>query len=344
MLSIPIKKIIVFRALQLGDMLCSIPAIRAMRCAYPNAEITLAGLPWARFLTERFPQYLDRFIWFPGYPGLPEQELDPKAFTSFLEQVQNEEFDLVLQMQGNGSVVNPMVELFGGKQTAGFFKQDHYYPKNDLFLEYPESGSEIERHLKLMNHLGIPSQGLELEFPLTEADEQEVNDLVLSVQTQKYVCVHPGSRGAWRQWPTEYFARLADYCIDEGFEAVITGTKDEMDIVADVVKKMKHEPVIAAGRTSIGAAGVLIKNAYALISNCTGVSHMASAFKTPSIVLSMDGEPERWAPLNRKLHRVIDWTKTPDFELVFRETRELILSNRNDNLRWQLGNDTQIPT
>jgi hypothetical protein len=47
-----------------------------------------------------------------------------------------------------------------------------------------------------------------------------------------------------------------------------------------------------------GRSGALIQNAAMLISNCTGVSHIASAFKTPSIVISMDGEPQRWGPLD----------------------------------------------
>src|SRR3990170_5357714 len=123
-----VKKIGIFRALQLGDMLCTIPAIRALRNAYPEAEITLLGLPWAKSLLSRFPNYFDAFMHFPGYPGLPEQKFQAESFAVFLYQVLEKKFDLVLQMQGNGSIVNPMIELFGARYTAGFFLPNDYCP------------------------------------------------------------------------------------------------------------------------------------------------------------------------------------------------------------------------
>jgi ADP-heptose:LPS heptosyltransferase len=319
-----VKKIAIFRALQLGDMLCSIPAVRALRAAYPQASITLLGLPWAKSLTERFPQYFSEFIHFPGYPGLPEQQFHPSSFTTFLQEIQSQQFDLVLQMQGNGSIVNPMVVLFGGIYTAGFCIKHDFCPDSNYFLEYPEGISEIERHIRLMNHLGIPSQGTELEFPIMEAEEKELEKLGLPIQKGSYVCVHPGSRGAWRQWPPECFARLADYCASTGLKIVITGTKDEENIVQQVLAHMKTKAENAAGKTGLGAVAALIRNAKLLISNCTGVSHIAAACKTKSIVISMDGEPERWGPLNKKLHRTIDWLKTPDYDIVLSETVSLL--------------------
>ena len=319
-----IKKIALFRALQLGDMLCSIPAVRSLRKAYPSAAITLLGLPWAAALIKRFPHYFDNFIHFPGYPDLPEQPFDPHTFLLFLHTVQHEKYDLVLQMQGNGTLVNPMVGLFGGQHTCGYFYKDVYYPHNGLFIEYPENCHEIERHLKLMEHLGLESLDTEMEFPLYKQDIDELYALNLPVIYKEYVCLHPGSRGSWRQWPPEHFAALADNCAIKGFKIIITGTHDEEIIMQKVAALMKHDAIVIAGKTSLGAMGELIQNACLLIANCTGVSHIAAATKTPSIVISMDGEPERWAPLNHQLHRTIDWTTNNEFEEVIRELNNLL--------------------
>jgi ADP-heptose:LPS heptosyltransferase len=323
MINSNISNIAIFRALQLGDMLCAIPAIRALRKAYPHVRITLIGLPWATALQKRFPQYFDDFLSFPGYPGLPEQNFDQTLFDGFLQKVQSLKFDLVLQMQGNGTIVNQLIRSFGARYLAGFSPGQQKPAPNEFFLPYPNHGPEIMRHLDLMAFLGIPPDGTDLEFPLFKADVEELKNLKLPVKPGQYICLHPGSRGNWRQWPPLYFAALGDYCVKNNCQVVITGTKEEIPVVAEVVNLMKSAPIVAAGKTSLGAVAVLIDQAYALISNCTGVAHIAAALKTQSVVISMDGESERWAPLNKELHVSVDWTKTADYHAVLKEVAAL---------------------
>lgn len=329
-----IETIAVFRALQLGDLLCAIPAIRALRVAFPDAQITLLGLPWAESFVKRFSRYFDRFIHFPGYPGLPEQDFDAGKTARFIRQMNEEKFDLLLQMQGNGTIVNKLMFELGARQVAGFHNKESHVDSG-LFIEYPEHLHEIERHLALVENLGIQPQGKQLEFPFTEQDYKDYHQLFLPLKENKYVCIHPGSRGAWRQWPPRYFAWIADYCIEQGYAVVITGTKEEKDITTELIKYIHHPVIDLTGKTSLGAIGLLIQHALMLVSNCTGVSHIAAATQTPSIVISMDGEPERWGPLNREIHKVIDWTRNPHFDKALVETTGLLksLSEKNDNLK-----------
>ena len=322
-----IKRIVVFRALQLGDILCAIPALRALRNAYPKSVITYIGLPHTRSLIKRFACYIDEFVDFPGFPGLPEIAFDQHRFDDFIEEIKNHNYDLAIQMQGKGNIVNPLVKLFKAKYTAGFC--EHPKEQNELFLLYPDHGHEVLRHLALMSHLEIPASDPRLEFPLKETDLDSLKILNLPVAAKKYVCIHPGSRGSWRQWPPIYFASIADFCIENGFEVVITGTSNEVELAEEISKLMKHTPLICSGKTSIGAVAVLIQHAFALIANCTGVSHIAAALEIPSVIISMDGEPERWGPLNKVLHRTIDWKKKQDYDQVLKEVSSLFLNDRS---------------
>src|SRR5947209_18133435 len=102
----------IFRALQLGDLLCITPALRALRTALPDAEIVLIGLPWAKNFVARFHHYLDSFREFPGYPGLPEQKPESRKLPAFIRALQEDRFDLLLQMHGSGIISNPLVMLF----------------------------------------------------------------------------------------------------------------------------------------------------------------------------------------------------------------------------------------
>ncbi|MCF2446706.1 glycosyltransferase family 9 protein [Dyadobacter sp. CY345] len=317
------RKIAIFRALQLGDMLCSVPSFRSLRAAYPDAEITLLGLPWAASFCGRFSMYIDRFIHFPGFPGLPEQPFYEVGWIEFVRKMRDENFDLVLQMQGNGTIVNTMLKDLHDGPVAGFHSQGNY-ENDDLFIEYPTVIPEISRHLKLIDHLGIPTLGTDLEFPIMNIEKEKLYAKHPFLFGGNYVCVHPGSRGSWRQWPPSHFALLADYCVGLGFKVIVTGTYEEAEITKAVIDLMEHPAIGLTGQTSLGEIGQLIKTANLLISNCTGVSHIASAVRTPSIVISMDGEPERWGPLNKDLHKTIDWTKVHDFENVLMLTQQLL--------------------
>ncbi|WP_353721065.1 glycosyltransferase family 9 protein [Dyadobacter sp. 676] len=318
-----IRKIAVFRALQLGDMLCAVPAFRALRAAYPNAEIVLLGLPWAKAFTERFSAYFDRFLHFPGYPGLPEQPFDRPAWQQFVGRMSDEKFDLILQMQGNGSIVNEMLCGMDAGIVAGFHSEGNE-GNPEYFVRYPTGISEIHRHLRLMEHLGIPTLGDHLEFPIREEEARNLYVNNPALMRERYVCVHPGSRGAWRQWPPSHFACLADQCAGRGYQVVVTGTAGEAPITREVIELMDYPAIDLTGRTDLGEIGQLIREADLLISNCTGVSHIAAAVRTPSIVISMDGEPERWGPLNKELHKTIDWTRDANFDSVLSQMESLL--------------------
>lgn len=324
MLPAGLKKIAVFRALQLGDMLCAIPAMRALRAAYPTAEITLIGLPWASGFVKRFSKYFNRFIYFSGYPGLPEQPFEEEAFAFFLNQVQQEKFDLVLQMQGNGTIVNPLLMEFGAQYVAGFHNKESRV-HSPLFMEYPNHGHESKRMLALMQHLGMAAQGTHMEFPVTQTDREELSQLQLPLSSKKYVVVHPGSRGAYRQWPPNYFALLADFCADNGYTVVITGTDDERAITGELCKCIRNEYIDLTGKTSLGSIAALIQDAAFIISNCTGVVHIAAGVQTPGIVISMDGEPDRW---KHPIHKVTDWTKNAHLDNILLDTAALVEAQR----------------
>lgn len=318
-----IQSIALFRALQLGDWLCTIPAMRALRHALPTARITLLGLPWSQTLVARFPHYFDDFVHFPGFPGLPEQPFDAAQTVAFLQAMQQRRFDLLLQMQGNGNLTNPLLLLLGARTVAGFYRADNFRPNADYFTPYPESGSEIHRFLHLMTFLGIPAQGDDLEFPLTTADDAAYQQLALPVAPGGYVIIHPGARAEQRQWHPSFFAQVGDWCAQAGYAVVLTGVEAERPLTA-AVKSALHAPAIdTTGQLTLGTLGVLVRGARLVICNDTGISHLAAALQRPSVVVACAPD-ERWRPLNQSLHRWVPVTTDAGVASVLTAVQEQI--------------------
>jgi ADP-heptose:LPS heptosyltransferase len=301
------RRVAILRALQMGDLLCAVPAMRALRSALPEAEIVLIGLPWAREFVDRYTTYLDGFREFPGYPGLPEQSLRLDRFSSFLDQVHRDRFDLVLQLHGDGTLTNPLAVLLGARSTAGFYKPGQYCPDAHRFLPYPEHGLEIDRLLSLMELLGVPLQGNELEFPLRAEDHRALHDLpgAREFLMKPYVCMHVGASTSARRWPVENFIRAAAELSARGYSIVLTGTAVEADLTRTVARGNPSHALDLAGLTNLGTLGALLSGARLLVCNDTGVSHVAAALRVPSVVISTGTNPERWAPRDADRHRVL---------------------------------------
>jgi ADP-heptose:LPS heptosyltransferase len=299
------RRIAVLRALQLGDLLCAMPALRALRRALPKVQITLIGLPWARSFTQRFAHLIDGFITFPGYPGLPEMLVNLDAIPGFFAAVQRWKFDLAIQLHGSGEFTNPLLVLLGARINAGFYRPGSYCPDPERFLPWPDALPEIERYLALMEYLGVPLVGAHLEFPLLPEDYAALPAIARRLRRGEYVCVHPGARLASRRWGVESFACVADALAFLGLRVVLTGSTEEVGLTRAVAQAMHSPSLDLAGRTSLGGVAALLNRARLLICNDTGVSHIAAALRLPSIVICCGSNPARWAPLDRELHRVV---------------------------------------
>jgi ADP-heptose:LPS heptosyltransferase len=301
-------RVVVLRALPgLGDLLCAIPALRALRRGRPDAIVSLIGLAETESLAHRFHTYVDEFIPFPGFPGLKDREPDVLAFPGFLERVQARRFDMAIQLHGSGWLTNSIVALFGAAVTAGVFAPGQPIP-DGAFISDPDDRSEIRRWLALTRMLGCPSDDESLELPLEPLSAGGLDRLLANVPDgpdRPIVCIHPGGSDPSRRWAPARFATVADVLAAAGAAIVLTGSAGERPLTREVAMTMRAPSLDLAGRTDIDALGALLGRAALLVANDTGVSHVAAALGTRSVIVFSHDELRRWAPHDAERHRAV---------------------------------------
>ncbi len=301
--------VLVFRALPgLGDMLCAVPALRALRGALPGARISLLTLPGVMPLVERFSGLVDDLLAFPGWPGVPEVPLDPGAVPPFLRRVQARRYDLAVQFHGNGMRTNSFVELLGARHAGGHFLPGVFSPPDEgLWRPYPGRGHEIDLLLGLVAFLGAPGAGRDVRFPVLPAERRLAARLLASrgLRPGGFAVVHPGAKHRARRWPAAHFAAVADGLRAHGLEVVLTGTDGEQPLTAEVRRRARSAVHDLTGRTGVGVLAALLEQAALVVCNDTGVSHLAAAVGAPSVVVFSGSDPSRWAPLDTSLHRAV---------------------------------------
>jgi len=314
-------RIAVFRALRLGDLLCSIPVLRALRHAHPHARIALVGLPSSAAFAQRFDRYIDEWIEFPGAAGLPEQAPRGARLPEFFATVRARRFDLALQLHGRGDRTNGIVRMMGARRSCGFVPADNAVGEGDDFVRWPDDGPEIERLLRIVDHLGIERCGSELEFPVRDHERRAWRRIARrhGLDPQRVVLVHPGARFASRRWPVERFAELADRLALRGWQIAITGSAGEARLAASMRRAMRTPAADLSGATDLGELGAAIESCRLLVCNDTGVSHVAVGVGTRSVVVASGSEIRRWRPLDRQRHSMfaVDLDCRPCAERVY---------------------------
>jgi ADP-heptose:LPS heptosyltransferase len=308
-----VARIAVLRANALGDFLFAVPALEALRAAYPAAEITLLGAAWHRsFLTGR-PGPADRVIEIPVAEGVRTahgRREDAVELDRFFAAMAAERFDLAIQLHGGGRYTNPFVSKLGAQVTLGLQTWDA--APLDLVVPYVYYQHEVLRLLEVVGLVGARPVALEPRVAVVDADRVEA-DGVLPAGAGPLAVLHPGATDPRRRWPADRFAAIGDRLRERGYTIAVTGGSDERDLTARVVADMRGSALDLGGALSLGGLTGVLATARVLVANDTGPRHLAAAVGTPTVGLYWVGNLINAGPITRRLHRTaMSWqTRCP---------------------------------
>lgn len=303
-----VQKIAVLRANGLGDCLFTLPAITALRAAYPDAEIVWLGRGLHHELFANRPSQVDRVVVLPAIPGVtadPGASHDPALVDAFVEAMREESFDLALQLHGGGRYSNPLVQRLGARVTAGLKTPDA--APLDRWAPYINFQSEIVRYLEVVSLVGAVPQELEPSVAVTMAD-LDASLAALPAGELPLVVLHVGAGAERRRWPPERFAALGDQLVEQGAQVVLVGTDQDQEQV-EVTRATMTAPVVdLCGCLDLsGLVGLLARSAL-VISNDSGPLHLAAAAGTATVGIFWCGNLITAGPLMRSRHRqVLSW-------------------------------------
>jgi ADP-heptose:LPS heptosyltransferase len=251
--------VLLLRALGLGDFLAGVPAYKAVRAAFPEHETVIACPEALAPLVDLCPA-LDRL--------LPTGELAPVRWRGAPP-------DLAIDLHGNGPASHRLVAATGAARLLSFWSGP----------QWDENEHEVARWCRLLEWAGIPADPAALG--LTAPPPTLTGAIV----------VHPGASSGSRRWPPERFATVARELARLGPPVVVTGSAAERALAARVALQAGlGEAAVLAGRLDLSALASVVAHAALVLSGDTGVSHLATAYRTPSVTLFGPVSPALWGP------------------------------------------------
>lgn len=315
----PPRRIAVFRALPPADLLSAVPALRALRRAAPDSHITLVGKASASDFAHTFRHYIDDLMVFPCLPGYPLHAADPALLPAFYHSANARRFDMALQLHDGDDSANEVVSRLGARCWAGFLPASRHMAKPprcdvtgpSLLIPWPTHLPDALRYTTLIEHLGIDIDSTELEYPLNSNDYEKARELFWAngLNPQQTIVIHPAHTHATTPWPVRRWAELATALSAQGWQIAIAGGKKDHPLTSRLRQIMRSVSVDLTGYP-IGEMIAFFAQCRLLIGNDKGISHMAAAVRTPSIVIASGNDINSWAPPDRELHTIV-WQPYP---------------------------------
>ena len=258
-------ELLVLRALKLGDLLVAVPALHALRRAYPEHRLRYAAQGW---LAEALHLV-------GGFELLPTHGLDkPLA-------VEPGTVDVAVNLHGSGPESQDRIEAIRARLTISHGSGHRKGP-----LWKPEL-HERERWARLVQWHGIEADPLDLRLK-----PPPVRTL-----TPDATVIHVGAAYGSRLWPADRFALVASSLADAGHRIIFTGSGGERERALLVCRRAGlPDAAVVAGELTLAQFAAAVAEARLVISADTGAAHLASAFSRPSVVLFGPAPPEIWGP------------------------------------------------
>jgi ADP-heptose:LPS heptosyltransferase len=280
------EPVLVLRALGLGDGLTGIPALRGLRRALPGRPLVLAAPAgiggWLRRLGA-----VDDVIELPDLEDLPAMDWAGRYGAPP---------DLAVDLHGCGPRSQDLLTLHRPRRLVSF-----RCPASGR-LDGPgwdQDENEVHRWCRLVRHaFGAPCGPEDLLLPPPGPPP---------LGPPGYVVVHPGAAAESRRWPPERFAQLVAALVARGLRVVLTGDAAERERCAGIAAGGASSAVTdLSGRLDLDGLAAVVAGAGLVISGDTGVAHLATAYRRPSVLLFGPTPPHRWGPaVDTDLHRVL---------------------------------------
>src|SRR3989344_2356558 len=276
-----INKILVIRLDHIGDVITSIPTLRALRRAYPKAHISIMLRSLTKELMENCP-YVDEVIvydplWYRG-----KKTFSILKHIKFFKKIRRNNFDLAIDLRGE------LRNIFIAYLSKSRYRLAYDVKGGNFLLthigKYDDSLHIIDRNLNLLRTIGISSKDKKLELFIPNKEKIFVDNLLKKNKIKKFVILHPGSGGKLKLWDNKKFAEVGNF-LSKKYSIILTGSDNEKWMADEIMKNMQNKPINLSGKLSLMQLAELIRRAELIICPDSGPMHMAKAVNTRLIAL-----------------------------------------------------------